>query len=81
MHDFLLGLRISIVFFLGTSTDITSQMTVLHEETDWPRATSTAEVTELRPSETQPSETFPVVARKQSNYWNDTEGVQHSMSA
>ena len=56
-------------------------MTVLHEETDWPHATSTAEVTELRPSETQPSETFPVVARKQSNYWNDTEGVQHSMSA
>ena len=51
-------------------------MTVLHKETDWPCATSAAEVTELRPSET-----FPVVARKQSNHWNDTEGVQHSMSA
>ena len=56
-------------------------MTVLHEEIDWPHATSAAEVTELQPSETQPSETLPVVARKQSNYWNDTEGVQHSMSA
>jgi len=55
-------------------------MTVLHEQTDWPCATSAAEVTELRPPETQPSETLPVVARKQSNYWNDTEGVQHSMS-
>ena len=56
-------------------------MNVLHEQTDWPCTTSTAEVTELRPPETQPSETLPVVARKQSNYWNDTEGVQHSMSA
>ena len=55
-------------FFLGTSTDITSQMTVLHEQTDWPHATTTSEVTELQPSETQPSETLPVVARKQSNY-------------
>ena len=60
---------------------MTSQMTVLHEETDWPRATSAAQVTELRPCETQPSETLPVVARKQSNYWNYTEGIQHSMSA
>ena len=54
---------------IGTSTDITSQKTVLHEQTDWPCATRAAEVTELRPSETQPSETLPVVARKQSNYW------------
>ena len=68
-------------FFLGTSTDITSQMTVLHEQTDWPCTTSTAEVTELQPHETQPSEILLLVARKQSNYWNDTEGVQHSMSA
>ena len=54
-------------------------MTVLHEEIDWPHATSAAEVTELQPSETQPSETLPVVARKQSNCWNDTEGytAQH----
>ena len=47
---------------------MTSQMTVLHEQTDWPCATSAAEVTELQPSETQTSETLPVVARKQSNY-------------
>ena len=58
-------------FFLGTSTDVTSQMTILHEQTDWPCATSTAEVQELQPSETQPSKTqpsktLPVVARKQS---------------
>ena len=77
----MLVLRISIFFFLGTSTDINSQMTVLHEETDWPCATSAAEVTELQPSQTQPSETLPVVARNKSNYWNYTEGVQHSMSA
>ena len=77
----MLVLQISIFFPLGTSTDITSQTTVLHEQTGWPCATSAAEVTELRPSETQPSATLPVVARKQSNYWNDTEGVQHSMSA
>ena len=81
MHDFLLVLRISIFFLLGTSTDITFQMTVLHEQTDRLCATSAAEVTELQPSETQPSETLPVVARKQSNYWNDTGGIQHSMSA
>jgi len=56
-------------------------MTVLHEETDWPRATSAADVTQLRHSETQPSETLPVVARKQSNYWNYTEGLRYSMSA
>ena len=45
-------------------------MTALHEETDWPCATSAAEVTERQPSETQPSETLPVVTRKQSKYWN-----------
>ena len=56
-------------------------MTVLHEEIDWPHATSAAEVTELQPSETQSSKTLPVVTRKQSKYWNDSEGVQHSMSA
>ena len=47
-------------------------MTVLHEQTDWPCATSTAEVQEL-----QPSETLSVVARKQSKYWNYVEGIQH----
>ena len=57
-------------FFLGTSTDETSQMTVLPEQTDWPCAISTAEVQEL-----QPSETFPVVAKKQSKYWNYIEGI------
>ena len=41
-------------------------MTALHEQTDWPCATSTAEVRELQRSEPQPSETLPVVARKQS---------------
>ena len=60
---------------------MTSQMTALNEQTDWPCATSSAEVTELRPSKIQPSETLPVVARNQSNYWNYTEGIQHSMSA
>ena len=62
-------------FFLGKSTDVTSQMTVLHEQTDWPCATNTAEVQELQPSETQPSETLPVVARKQSKYWNCVKGI------
>ena len=66
-------------FFLGTSTDITSQMTALHEQTDWPCATSTAEDRELQNSETQPSETLSDVARKQSNHWNYVEGIQHSM--
>ena len=66
-------------FFLGTSTDVTSQMTVLHEQTDWPCATSTAEVQELQPSETQLSETLPVVARKQSKYWNYIESIHHSI--
>ena len=61
-------------FFLGTSTDVTSQMTALHQQTDWPCDTSTAEVREL-----QPSETLPVVARKRSKYWNYVEGIQHSM--
>ena len=56
-------------------------MTAFHEQTDWPCTSSTAEVTELRPSETQPSETFLVVARKQSNYWNYTEGLRYSMHA
>ena len=75
MHDFLLIIQNTNAFFLGTSTDITSQITALHEETDWPYATSTAEVRELQssetqPSETQPSETLPVVTRKQSKYWN-----------
>ena len=46
-------------FFLGNSTDVTSQMSV---QTDWPCATSTQEL--------QPSETLSVVARKQSKYWN-----------
>lgn len=55
-------------FFLGKSTDVTSQLTVSHEKTDWPCATSTAEDQELQSSETQPSETPPVVARKQSKY-------------
>ena len=55
-------------------------MTVLHEQTDRPCGTSAAEVTELQPSETQPSKTL--VARKQSNCWNDTEGytAQHGLS-
>ena len=57
-------------FFLGTSTDVTLQMTALHEQTDWPCATSTVEVRELQHSETQPSETRSDVARKQSKYWN-----------
>ena len=70
-YDFLLIIQTLNAFFLGTFTDITSQMTALHAETDWPYATSTAEVRELQssetqPSETQPSETLPVVARKQS---------------
>ena len=50
-------------------------MTVLHEQMDWPCDTSTAEVRELQPSETQSSETLPVVARKQSKYWNYIEGI------
>ena len=66
MHDFLLIIQNTNAFFLVTSTDITSQITALHEETDWPYATSTAEVRELQSSETQPSETLPAVARKQS---------------
>ena len=66
-------------FFPGTSTDVTSQMTALHEQTDWPCATSTAEVQELQNSETQSSETLSDVARKQSNHWNYVEGIQHSM--
>ena len=52
-------------------------MTALHEQTDWPCATSTAEDRELQPSETQPSETLSDVARKQSKYWNYVEGIQH----
>ena len=52
-------------------------MTVLHEQTDWPCAISTAEDGELQPSETQPSETLSDVARKQSKYWNYVEGIQH----
>ena len=52
-------------------------MTALHEQTDWPCATSTTEVQELQPSETQSSETLSDVARKQSKYWNYVEGIQH----
>ena len=51
-------------FFLGNSTDVTSQMSV---QTDRPCTTSTQE---LQPSETQPSETLSVVAKKKSKYWN-----------
>ena len=79
MHDYLLIIQTLNAFFLGTFTDIISQMTALHAETDWPYATSTAEVTELQSSETQPSETLPVVTRKQSKYWNYILGIQHSM--
>ena len=81
MHDYLMLIIATKTnaFFLGTSTDVTLQMTALHEQTDWPCATSTVEVRELQPSETQPSETLPVVARKQSNHWNCVEGIQHSM--
>ena len=43
-------------------------MTALHEEIDWPCATSTAEDRELQSSETQPSEALPAVTRKQSKY-------------
>ena len=66
-------------FFLGTSTDIASQMTALHEQTGCPYATSAAEVTELQPSETQTSETLPVVTRKQSKYWNYILGIWYTM--
>ena len=64
-------------FFLGTSTDVTSQMTALHEQTDWPCATSTAEDRELQNSETQPSETLSDVARKQSKYSCYIEAIAH----
>ena len=43
-------------------------MIALHEETDWPFATSTAEDRELQSSETQPSETLPAVTRKRSKH-------------
>ena len=68
MHEFLLIIQTLNAFFLGTFTDITSQMTALHEEIDWPCATSTAEDRELQSSETQPSEALPAVTRKQSKY-------------
>ena len=55
-------------------------MTALHEQTDWPCATSAAEDQELHSSETQPSETLPVVTRKQSKYWNYILGICLSMS-
>ena len=45
-------------------------MTISHEETNWPCATSAAELRELQSSETQTSEALPVVTRKQSKYWN-----------
>ena len=80
MHDFPLIIQTLNAFFLGTSTDVTSQMTAVREQTEWPCTTSTAAVTELQSSETQTSETLPVLSRKQSKYWNDIEGVQHSMS-
>ena len=68
MHDFLLIIQTLNSFFLGTFTDLTSQMTALHEETEWPCATSTAEDRELQSSETQTSEVLPAVTRKQSKY-------------
>ena len=58
---------------------MTSQMTALHEQTECPCATSAAEVTELQPSETQTSETLPVVTRKQSKYWNYILGIRYTM--
>ena len=54
-------------------------MTVLHEQTDWPCATSTTEVQELQNSETQSSETLSDVARKQSKYWNYFEGIHTAL--
>ena len=78
MHDFLLIIQTLNAFFLGTFTDLTSQMTALHEQTDWPCATSTAEDRELQSSETQPSETLPAVTRKRSN-WNYILGIRQSM--
>ena len=68
MHDFLLIIQTVNAFFLGTFTDLTSQMTALHEETEWPCATNTAEDRELQSSEIQTSEALPVVTRKQSKY-------------
>ena len=54
-------------------------MTALHEQTECPCATSAAEVTELQPSETQTSETLPVVTRKKSKYWNYILGIRYTM--
>ena len=79
MHDFLLIIQTLNAFFLGTSADITSQMTALHEQTDWPCATSAAAVRELQSSETQTSEALPIVTGKQSEYWNYILGIWHSM--
>ena len=64
MHDFLLIIQTLNAFFLGTSTDIASQITALHEQTKWPCVTSAAEVRELQSSETQTSAALPVVTKK-----------------
>ena len=54
-------------------------MTALHEQTDLPCTTSTAEVEQLQNSETQSSETLSDVARKQSKYWNYVEGIHTAL--